>query len=108
MTIEPEYLELMVDTVMIAPATSRNAYGADSYGTPVAHRARVVRKNQMVRTDSGQELVSRTQAWIYGAPGITPRDQITLPDGTHPQILSVDRFPDENGPHHEVAYMGGS
>jgi len=107
-TIEAEFAEMMVDTVIIEPGlTTTEFYAQPSFGAPVSYRARVVRENRMVRSDTGEEQISRTHVWIFGIAGATPKDRITLPDGTQPLIMTVDRYPDENGPHHEVVYLGG-
>jgi len=52
-----------------------------------------------VDTD-GQERLSTTTAWFFGAPDITTDDRITLPDGRQPFILAIAHFPDERGMHH--------
>lgn len=107
MTIEVEFLELMTQTVTIAPFSSNNAYGEPSFGTAVSYSARVVNKPKMIRNAQGKEVVSMAQTWLYGSPTVTPDDRITLPDGTQPPILYVAQYPDENGAHHEVVYTGG-
>ena len=108
MTIEAEFLELMVDTVVITTATGvRNLYAREGQSsTSASYRGRYVRRNQMVRDDAGDEVVSRSQLWLFGAPSLTPRDKITLPDGTTPVILAVERYPDDNGAHHEKVFFG--
>jgi hypothetical protein len=108
MTIEAEFAELMVDTVLVAKLSARSAYGDRTYGADVSYEARVVVQNKMVRTQQGDEVVSRSHAYIFGAPGITVDDRVTLADGSQPVLLSVEQFPDENGAHHEVLYFGGS
>lgn len=109
MTIEDDFAELMTDSIVIevAGATS-DVFGGTGYATGVTYSGRLVRQNKMVRTDVGDEAVSRSHFYVFGAPGIQPADRATLGDGTHPDILSVERYPDENGPHHEIIYFGGS
>jgi len=98
-----EFLELMPHEVTVAKVSSRNSYGEVTYGAASAPiRARVVRKARMVRTDSGDEAVSSAHAWLAGAPGVTTADKVTLPDGTAPPIIAVERYPDEDGDHHEL------
>lgn len=105
MTIEADFKELMTQTITIEAFAGNNAHGEPSYSsTAVSHTARVVGKTKMVRTAEGKEVVSTSQAYIYGSPGITPKDRITLPDGTQPVILHVASYPDENGDHHQVVY----
>jgi hypothetical protein len=104
MTIESDFLELMTQTVTIAPLTGHNDFAEPAYGTAVSHRARVVGKIRRVLNAEGREVISSQQVYIYGAPDISTQAQITMPDGTTPQILRVERYPDENGDHHEVVY----
>lgn len=109
MTIEAEFADLMTDAVSWERASGvRDGYGGTAYLAAVALQGRLVRSNKMVRTDTGEEAVSRSHLYVFGAPGIQPEDKLTLGDGTAPDILSVDRFPDENGAHHEIVYFAGS
>ena len=104
MTIENDFLELMTQTCTIEPFGAYNEYAEPSFGTAVSYTCRTVHKTNLIRTDAGKEITSIAQTWIFGAPGISPKDRITLPDGTTPQILRVDRFPDENGNHHDKVW----
>lgn len=109
MTIEAEFAEFMLDPIVIEVAGATDSvFGGTAYATGVTYTGRLVRQNKMVRTDVGDEAVSRSHFYVFGAPGIQPADRATLADGTQPDILSVERFPDENGPHHEIIYFAGS
>lgn len=109
--IEDEFLELMTETATVTKRLtgpgSRNLYGVTTFATLSSpFRGRYVRKNRMVRTVSGDEVVSRSHFYFHGTPGLEPEDKVTLPDGTSPPILSVESYPDDHGSHHEVAYFG--
>lgn len=109
MTIEPEFSELMTDTLTIERAGASNSiYGGVAYGAPETFQGRLVKQNNAVVGNSGDTVVSRAKFWVYGTPGIKAGDRATLEDGSHPDILSVEQFPDEDGPHHEVVYFSGS
>lgn len=110
MPIEPEFLDLMPDTIVArAPGTARNLRGElTGLGEPVPHRARVVYRARALRNDAGDVVTSSTQAYVYGAPGLTTEYVITLPDGSEPPVIMVERFPDEDGPHHEIVWFGAT
>lgn len=101
MTIETEFAELFTQTVTVEPFDMYDSYAQPQYKAGTEYTARTVHKNRMVRDATGKEVVSTATTWVYGAPGITVKDRITLPNGNRPVILSVERYPDENGDHHE-------
>jgi len=109
MTIEADFAELMVDQITVeVSGAPTDVFGGTAYAAAVTYQGRLVRVNKMVRTDVGDEAVSRSHFYVYGAPGLKPADRVTLADGTTPDVLSVERYPDENGPHHEILYFAGS
>lgn len=62
------------------------------------HRARIVRRPQMVRTDTGEELSIDVQAWILSMDrSILTTDRIELPDQSVPTIVRVYDAPDPRG-----------
>lgn len=110
MTFDPAFLEIMTDTVVLRRATgSTNGYGAGSevYSPDeTIEHTRVVKRPVQVRTTDGTITVARASVTFPGIFGVRVVDQIQLPDGTTPKILMVESFPDEDGPHHEKAYLG--
>lgn len=103
MSFEPEFLELMKDTIKVRRKAGTDVWGRASIGLTIEkHRARVVHHPKVV--ESGNETVtSRVHAWVAGNPDIKPGDEVTLPDGSRPPLLAVSKFPDETGNiHHEV------
>lgn len=101
-----DFLDLMPHTVQHAAFSGRTAYGKPSYGSQTAYRARWVKKLTKVKDFGGNEVMARHVVWIAGTPDIGAEDQITLPDGTTPVLLSVEEFPDESGGHHVKVFMG--
>lgn len=95
-----DWADMFAATVTIASYSARGTYGLRTFGTAVSFKARVIEKNQRVLAPDGTERVARGTVWVQGIPTVTVEDQITLPDGTTPTILSIERFPDEDGAHH--------
>ena len=100
-----DFLDLMPATVTVAPTTGVDGYGTPSYGAPVSYRARVVYKQELVRTPSGDEITARGHVWLVTAVRIPDVNRITLPDATTPQILVSENYPDQSGAHHSKVYF---
>ena len=88
----------MTSSLTVEVRLSTDSYGKPTYGNAVTVSARVAAMPKMVRSAEGRETVSSTTAWIESPLiPIGATDRITLPDGTTPKILSVQRVPDETG-----------
>lgn len=98
--------------------TGNDGEGGYTYATGVSRAALVERKQKMVRSSTGEEVMSTHVVTFLrpiaaqGTSGrqepIDPRDRITLPDGTRSSILSINAFIDKDtgrGYLHEV-YLG--
>ena len=84
--------------IAVEPWTGQNVYGDATYGTSVSMPARISKKPKLVRADDGRETVAGSIAWVDPAfVTIGPKDRVTLPDGSTPPVLSIDRIPDERG-----------
>ena len=59
----------------------------------------------MVRMSTGQDKLSGAAVYLDRAPGITPADQVTMPDGATPAILAIDRFADQHGDYCEILWL---
>ena len=116
MTVTNDLQELMTDEVIWSALGSRDSYGNPTFVNPYSYPARLVRKNKLVRDKDMQEVVSTAQVWIGPSltsgepfPAVAPVDQVTLSDGTNPQILNTEIFQDETfsalGPSHCVVYF---
>ncbi len=113
-----EWLDMMPHTVTLEPFSDRDDYGKPIYGTAATYRARVVYKTEMIidqRIGAAElETTSNGHIW-FGPPTtnlhsgtpptVTAEDKVTLPDGSTPNIMRVDRFPDEYGDHHVKVYF---
>lgn len=104
-----DFDDFMTDTVLIEPMLSRTNFGTPVYGPSVAYSARVDAQNRQVVDDRGEERLSKGRVYIMGNPAIKPEDRIQLPAGfipQNPQIVGVNRFTDEEGPHHVEIDLG--
>lgn len=74
----------------------------DSQGNPVLstssdNRALVEYRTRAVTGRDGTQKVSSCQILLPSASTVTIDDSITLPDGTTPQIIAIERQPDFDG-----------
>lgn len=109
MAFESAFLQLMPSTVKVSTRSGHNAYGEPTFAaTTTNYRARIVEKRDFIRTGTGETLETSHVLWVRstGATSITTDDRITLPDGTTPQILMVEQYPDVDGEHHRKVILG--
>lgn len=111
MAWDPAFLELMPITVTVEEVASRNAYGAPTYSTATSHRARIREKMERVFDVDGRENWAKSKVWLApdddgNLPELKTGSRVTLPDGTQPPILAVERVHDEDGVHHVVFWFG--
>jgi hypothetical protein len=81
------------------PLVGRDGYGVPQYGGPTTLRCQVNFKDKLVYRRDGSQAFSDTRVYVDTTAGevIRIEDQVTLPDGTTPPLLRVDRTPDEFG-----------
>jgi hypothetical protein len=85
-------------TITIYSYSGFDAYGNPSVSTAgTTYAAFVLQTVKSIRDKSGVDKVSNSQVYLDGAVTPSIEDKITLPDGTSPIILAVQRFPDFNG-----------
>ncbi len=101
-----DWKDMMPATITHAEFSARSAYGAPQFGTPVSYRARVVYKPRLVRGADGAEVISPVTVWLAEYVNVGAQDQITLPDGTTPTVIAVEKVPDEVGAHHTRIALG--
>ena len=104
-----ELLTLMDSTIKISTRTAHSNYGEPTFtGSTTSYRARIVHKPGYMRDATDEDVAYQHVLWVRstGAVSITASDRLTLPDGSTPPILSVERYPDETGPHHVVIHTG--
>jgi hypothetical protein len=87
----------LTDTVMVAPYTGQDGYGAPTHGTPVATPCRVESRTQVFTNAHGQERVSRALIFFDGTVTLDIRYKLTLEDGTSPAIERVDLWKTPQG-----------
>jgi hypothetical protein len=105
--LDPQFKDLMPETVQVVVSGTRNSYGELSYGATTSFSAHVQKRQKMIRADNGDELTSDTVVYIYGDAGLELDSQLTLPGGTVRVVLAVDSVTDETGNiHHQIAYAG--
>jgi hypothetical protein len=110
------FAHLLPDTVSYAVVCSTgDAYGEMSYATAVSYKARVVGQQKLIRSFTGDEVLSQHTVYLGAAIVAQPTDQITLStaivgstqdSAIHPPILGAKRIPDQAGTHHGVLYLG--
>lgn len=125
-----DFYWLMPHTITYRPAIAVSTYGVIAYGAPATYRARVTyRAIRTANKFTGQDEVAAGTVWIgaavtaeegslYGDPlfsdpdgiGRNPNkdDQITLPDGSTPNIIDWQLISNEKGLHHTKVIFGGT
>lgn len=107
-----EFDDLLPDTVTVKTVTgvSTDGYGVPTYSTGQDYSARVVRKQELVRTFEGTEELATTVAWVNSTSTdqFTPSAEVTLPDGSTPPLMGVEAYPDEDGSAHHIKLMFGN
>ena len=92
MAIDPQLTSFMPDSVTIAPYASYNNYGEETFsGSTRTADAYVEPGVQMDRGDQINEKSRSTVAYIADTT-IALKDKITLPDGTTPEISTVEIY----------------
>lgn len=99
---------LMPDTVVIQGLSS---FSTDGYLTPVygpasTHRARVVRKNTLVRTFAGTEELATTVAWVLTTSTFDPSSRVRVNGSTLGPLMAAETYPDEVGRDHLKLFWG--
>ena len=99
---------LMADGVSIQDviSVSTDGYATEVYGTGSTFKARVVRKQSLVRTFAGTEELAHTTVWIASTSTFAPSVQITVNGTTRGPLMALEAFPDSDGVHHTKAFFG--
>lgn len=100
--------DLMPHTITVAglASFSTDGYATEVFSTAVSYTSRVVGKQQLVKSFQGIEELSKTVVWVKSSSTFGPSDKITLPDGSTPELLAVEAYPDEDGTHHTKLMFG--
>lgn len=102
-----DFADVLLQTVTLAALSSTSGYGKPSFAAGTEYKARVVYKTQSIKNADGQDVMAHGVVWMKGSPVVAPEDQITLPDGSTPVILSLDRYADETGGYHHTRVVFG-
>jgi hypothetical protein len=98
-----DWADLAKQTIVWEPATSRDRYGKPQYGGIKKYTFQGRRVNKVSRrpggNNQGVDLVSESTIWILGTPNIKYEDRVYVEgdEPPYPNILSIDRYPDETG-----------
>lgn len=101
-------LNMMDATIKVSTRTTHNNYGEPSFASSTAtYSARVVEKPGYLRTGDQEAVAYSHTAWVAstGTVSITVSDRLTY-NGTVFQVMGVERYPDEDGPHHVKVLFG--
>lgn len=105
--LEQDFLDLCPHTVTLEPLSGHDVYSAPSYGTGVSYQALVVYASKLVAGADDREVTATTQVYIpSSSASVAEQDRLTLPDGTQPRIIRVDKYADEDGQHNMVIWCG--
>lgn len=111
MAVSPGFLAACPHT---AEVFLRSDGTLDSHGDPeysatpsVVLRARVVQKQNLVRTVDGSEVPSDTVVYCAGDFAFDPTAKVRLPDFSPDvrPVIAVERFPIPSGAHHVQVYL---
>jgi hypothetical protein len=98
MSIDPEFAEMMTETVTIGTTTATDGYGKRTQTGTTSILCRLVFEVTQRVDGQGKDVVETGRAICYGAyPAVTVKDVLTLPDGSQPSIISVDTVKDLGG-----------
>lgn len=110
MAFEPEFLELMPDTVTLRhpdDAGATDVFGRTQFDPfePVQTfpNARVEWRTVLARGPDGGSVSARGRVFLPGEVAVVLRKTVvTLPGGETPVLVAADVVRDEDGPHHTV------
>ena len=105
MSWSTDLVDLMPDTLLVRPfvSVSTDGYGRPVYSTTqTSVKARVVRKNTLVRTFEGTEELASWVAWCLTTSTFDPSSKVSLSPSTVAigPIMAVEQYSDENGRDH--------
>ena len=108
MTVPPDFLPMMLQTVTVAAQSGIDSYGKPSFSaSPSSYRCRIMWQERIRRDAQGREIVESGRAILtVAAASVVPTHRVTLPDGSTPKIVSVETIQDEDGDHHSVISFG--
>ena len=109
MAFSTDFLSMMGSTIKISTRTGSDNYGKATFAaSTTSYRARIVEKPGYVRGAESEEIAYRHVIWARSTSTgkITASDRVTLPGGTVRPVVAVERYPDDDGPHHVKIMLG--
>jgi len=112
MSFDLDFLDMMKDTVIIAPFTGIDTYNRPTFGAAVSYRARIAGKDIALRAPTSENNTPIFDIWVYSRGVlITIDDKLTLPNDPAwrdrtPVIFAVGAYTDEDSTHHAKIQCG--
>lgn len=115
MPLEADFLEWFIHSASIRRRTGEDRYGKKTYAAPAVYpKARVVSERKLVRSPSGEDVMSVVTVWLPEEPEVDPDlDVVEIPghldsngDPILYEVMFAERHPDEAGPHHTKLFLG--
>jgi len=102
-----DWNDLAPETITHNAATGFDEYGKATYSaTTNTYRGRVTYKSKLIHSGAVKDqIMSSGFVTILSTPTITLNDKIILPDGKIPVLHAIERYTDEDGPHHIRIYF---
>ena len=110
MSFSTALLPLMPSTISVSTRSGHDNYGKGTFAASTTkYRCRVQPKPGYIRQGDSEGIAYKTIVWARstGATSITASDRITLPDGTIPPVVAVERYYDEDVENHVKIFLGG-
>lgn len=95
--------DVLNETVTRIPQTEDRRHDSTD-GTSAPVTARVERRQRLIRTQDGEEVLSTAQIWIDGNQMVAMTDEWDV-DGVRHQVIRVEKPSDEDGVHHTKIYL---
>jgi hypothetical protein len=107
MSYSTEFDALLADGVSISglSSVSTDGYATPVYGSASTYKARVVRKQTLVRSFAGTEELSQMTVWVASTTTFSPSAEISVNGSTQGPLMALEAVPDEDGVHHMKAYF---
>lgn len=109
MSFDPEYLDLMTQTITEYPYTSVNIYGKKVYSTSGStYFAYIQEQPVKVLNYMGAEVIGSHTIYVASTSRLPITSKFVLPDGSTPHPIRSDVMYDEDGIHHVVLVFGSA
>lgn len=98
---------LMITQASYENVSSRDVYGTRTGGTPISFYCHIKYNRREAYTPDGQLVTYGGTIYMDGVYSVSKGAILNLPDGTHPKILNVQTFYDEDGANHTTIDFEG-